>query len=147
MRKLLALLVLIPFAAVVVLSCDDHPTAPQEAQAATTTLASRATQAKGPPALPAVTLADYTWVHTVSTITSAGAHGTTVRCPEGTNPIAGGGWCAPPAEYLGDMPTKIGSGPPEPPFGWIVWCNNPSDTETNIYVAAMCVGSVSPDAE
>jgi hypothetical protein len=35
MRKLLALLVLVPFAAVLVLSCDEHPTAPEDARAAT----------------------------------------------------------------------------------------------------------------
>ena len=52
MRKLLALLVLVPFAAVVVLSCDDHPTAPEEVQAATTAQESSAPQATRVPPLP-----------------------------------------------------------------------------------------------
>jgi hypothetical protein len=53
MRKLLALLVLLPFAAVAVLSCDDSPTAPEEASAATTIQESSTPQAsRQPPALP-----------------------------------------------------------------------------------------------
>ena len=147
MRKLLALLVLVPFVAVAVLSCDDHPTSPEEAQAATTALAAQTTrEAKGPPSPPAVPLSDYSWVSYVGSSTAT-AFGTTVRCPEGTNSIAGGGICFPPARYIGDMPTKIGAGPPAPPFGWVVWCENPTGAEVSAHVSAVCVESVPPDAE
>ena len=94
MRKVLTLLVLVPFATVVVLSCDDHPTAPEEVQAATTVQESSAPQAsKQPPTLPMpVVLSGWTLaVADEQTWIPDGALGaSTAWCPEGKIPVAGG---------------------------------------------------------
>jgi hypothetical protein len=93
MRKLLALLVLVPFAAVAVLSCDDHPTAPEEAQPATTLQESSAPQAAAKaPTLPTpVMLSDFTLATTPGTALGAGAiDETVILCPSGFVPIDAG---------------------------------------------------------
>ncbi len=89
MRKLLALLV--PFAAVVVLSCDDPPTAPEEAQAATTVQESSTPQMARVPALPTpVVLAGAEVAGYAAGFTSSSRSSATVDCPLGKWPITGG---------------------------------------------------------
>ena len=91
MRKLLALLVLVPFAAAVVLSCDDHPTAPEEAQAATTLQEASTPQAlKQPPwGAPAV-LSGAVIVQTTVQFLGSGMSWPKVYCPDGKFPVSGG---------------------------------------------------------
>ena len=93
MRKLLALLVLVPFAAAVVLSCDDHPTAPEEVQAATTAQEASTPQAstKAPTLPTPVVLADFTLATAPGTVLGAGeTEETVILCPSGFVPIDGG---------------------------------------------------------
>jgi hypothetical protein len=94
MRKLLALLILVPFAAVVVLSCDDHPTAPEEAQAATTVQESSTPQAAAKaPTLPTPVVLSGAEVITGPYAATSNL-GETVysyaACPDGKIPLSGG---------------------------------------------------------
>ena len=139
MRRLLALLVLVPFAAVVVLSCDDHPTAPEEVQAATTVQESSAPQAAvKPPALPTpVLLAGLSF--TKATITATAGQSATFRinCPPGKAPITGGLDCR-DAVYGGSGPeVDPGSGGVE--YGWRGTCRNETDADVVVQISVMCV--------
>ena len=92
MRKLLALLVLVPFAVVLVLSCDGHPTAPEDAQAATTVQESSAPQAaaKAPTLPTAVMLSGVEIAAWASGVTTSSRAAAVADCPEGEWPISGG---------------------------------------------------------
>jgi hypothetical protein len=92
MRKLLGLLMLIPFAAVLVLSCDEHPTAPEEARAATTVQESSAPQAaaKAPTLPTAVVLSGAEIAVWASGLTSYSRATAVADCSEGKWPISGG---------------------------------------------------------
>lgn len=87
MRKLLALLGLVPFAAVVVLSCEDHPTAPETetARAASSVQASRAPALPTPVMLAGAEVAGY-----AAGVTEFSRSSATVDCPVGKWPITGG---------------------------------------------------------
>ncbi len=91
MRRLLALLVLVPFATMVVLSCDDPPTAPEQAQAATTPQESSTPQAaKKPPFEAPAVLSGAVIVKQTVSITGTGMGWPKVYCPEGKFPVSGG---------------------------------------------------------
>ncbi len=145
MRKLLALFVLVPFAAVFVLSCDDPPTAPEQAEAATTVQESPTPQAsRQPPALPMpVRLSG--WVRSYDDVNeiAPGMPGFSLAlCPSGTVAITGGFDTAGTTDFVlkrSNPDTSIDGQP-----GWMVAVINESSTET-LYmraVAACVAGTV-----
>ena len=91
MRKLLALLLLVPFAAVLVFGCDEVPTEPETAVAATTAegsstpMAARAAPQVKPAQLSGVFVDGY-----AAGESSTSRKNATVPCPEGKWPISGG---------------------------------------------------------
>jgi hypothetical protein len=145
MRRLLALLVLVPFAAVVVLSCDDHPTAPEEVQAATTVLESSAPQAAAKaPTLPTPVMLSG-WIRTYADEGNPIAPGdpgfSLARCPSGTVAITGG------FDTVGSSDFVLMRSNPEwvdGQSGWFMGVWNKSATE-NLYfrtVAACVAGTM-----
>ena len=91
MRKFLGLLMLVPFAAILVLSCDEHPTSPENAQAATTLHEASTPQADKPPTLPVgVSLGSWTLVQETVVIPEYDVGAVFVACPAGTAPVTGG---------------------------------------------------------
>ena len=92
MRKLLGLLMILPFGAILVLSCDGQPTAPENAQAATTVQESSARQAaaKAPTLPAAVMLSGVEIAAWASGMTSYSRAIAVADCSEGKWPISGG---------------------------------------------------------
>ncbi len=92
MRKLFGLLLSVPFAAILVLSCDDHPTAPDQAQTTTTVQEWSAPQAATrAPTLPtAVKLSGVEVAAWASGVTTSSRATAVADCPEGKWPISGG---------------------------------------------------------
>ncbi len=90
MRKLLVSLVLVPLAAITVLSCDDHPTAAEATQAATTVAeSSTALAAKSAPLPKPVALSGAVYVNSYNSC-SGPYCSAQVDCPAGKIPIVGG---------------------------------------------------------
>ena len=91
MRKLLAQLLLVPFAAVLVFGCDEVPTEPENVVAATTAedsttpLAARAAPQVKPARLSGVLVDGFAAGESSISLKNA-----TVPCPEGKWPITGG---------------------------------------------------------
>ena len=141
MRKFLGLLMLVPFAAILVLSCDEHPTAPENAQAATTALESSTPLATKAPPLPVpVLLNDVSFENTVEVI-GPGLHERVVSCPEGTVPLSGGVACTTGGVIQGSQPSAPGG---EPPYGWAGACQNETTGSIGMVVSAICVSAASP---
>ena len=143
MQKLLAMLVLVPFAAVVVLSCDDHPTAPEGAQAATTVQeASTPQAAKQPPTLPmAVRLSGVEFVQgtTNSQVSIGYTAGSFAMCPSGKVPLSGGYWASPGdpnSRYIVNIsqPYKSGS-----EIGWLASAMLTAGSGVSVTAYALCV--------
>jgi hypothetical protein len=144
MRKLLGLLMLVPFAAILVLSCDEHPTAPENAQAATTVQESSTPQATKAPRLPTpVALSGYTvQVSPVLAICPSGSDNCCAgnMCPAGKVLIAGGFETNTPDFVL----TR------ERPFfqpisnqvGWAVCVTNTSSGSLELGVSVACTDGV-----
>ncbi len=151
MRKFLGLLMLVPFAAILVLSCDDHPTAPEEVQAATTVQESSTPQATKAPPLPTpVVLADW-HVTTGNGKISANSWGPVFAyCPDGTFPIGGGFSCSSDAACAYSSGAQvIANGPHRDdggPDGWQVWYRNDTSNEMTGLAYAVCVAAVQYDS-
>ena len=91
MRRFLGLLMLVPFAVILVLSCDKNPTAPENAQAATAVQESSTPQADKPPTLPlGISLGSWTLVQETVVIPEYDSGAVFVACPSGTAPVTGG---------------------------------------------------------
>ena len=142
MRKLLALLVLVPFAAVLVLSCDEHPTAPENAQAATTVQESSTPQAMKAPPLPTPVLLNVVSFESTVEVIGPGLHERVVYCPEGTVPLSGGVACTTGGVIQGSQPSASGG---EQPYGWAGACENETTGSIGIVVSAICVSAASPN--
>ena len=139
MRKLLALLVLVPFAAIVVLSCDDHPTAPEEVQAATAVQESSTPQAstKAPTLPTPVTLAGYSTKFSTVTLDPGETKGTYAWCPLGKVPIAGGFDCI-DMEPRANSPASEGYNG-EAQLGWYGACTNTTGSVRGLTVRVICI--------
>lgn len=145
MRKPIALLVLVPFAAVLVLSCDDHPTAPEEAQAATTVPETSAPQATRIPALPTpVRLSGVVEVGATLGTVATGSINAYAACPEGKWPISGGFDIDPVTNGYRVVANRPGPSPYGPNAGaWIVTAVRESgDADWTLEAWAICVDGV-----
>jgi hypothetical protein len=141
MRKLLALLVLVPFAAVLVLSCDEHPTAPEDARAATIVQESSAPLAAQPPALPiGVTLSSWTLVEETVVIPDSDVGSVFAACPAGMAPVTGGFECETSYELLANRPAMQNG-----KAGWYAFIYNlgeGTDQDLTAYAACVSVATV-----
>jgi hypothetical protein len=92
MLKMLGAIMLVPFAALLVLSCDDHPTAPEkplsttDAQESSAGLADR----KAPPLAAPVVLAGVEVQALAAGVTTSSRSSVEVQCSTGKWPISGG---------------------------------------------------------
>ncbi len=138
MRKLLALLVLVPVAAIVVLSCDDHPTGLDEAQATTNVEASSAPQATKAPPLPTpVLLAGLSFTKNSVSIDPGATLTVKIDCPPGRAPLTGGLNCR-EATYAGSGP-EIDPGPEGAGYGWEGTCRNETEGAVQVQISVICI--------
>lgn len=141
MRKLLALVVLVPFAAAIVLSCDDHPTAPEGVRASTTVQEASTPQTAKVPALPMpVVLAGAEVSGYAAGMTVSSRRSARVDCSAGKWPITGG-W-----QVLGSETSvfSVQTSAPvarDPDYGsWLVELIRTEGTgEWNLVAYAVCV--------
>jgi hypothetical protein len=138
---MLGLLLIVPFAVILVLSCDDHPTAPRDAQAATTVQESSTPLATKPPALPiGVTLSSWTLVEETVVIPESDVGSVFAACPAGMAPVTGGFECETSYELLANRPAMQNGR-----AGWYVFMYNQgegTDQDLTAYAACVSVATV-----
>ena len=123
------------FVAVLAFGCDEHPTQPETAQAATTAQESSTPQAARPPALPMpVVLSGFTLVRASASIAPGGGDNVTATCPEGKYPITGG-VSYPLLELGASFPVNVTN----TEWGWWGLCFNRGTAAHDCTVFAVCV--------
>lgn len=144
MRKLLATLVLIPFAAAVFLSCDDQPAGIEEAHSETTVQESSTPQAAKVPTFPTpVTLAGYYTVFSTVAVDPGETKGTRAWCPLGKVPIAGGFDCM-DMEPRANSPDSEGHNG-DVQLGWYGGCTNSTTLTRYLTVRVICIDGADPE--
>lgn len=134
-RKLPALLLLVPFGAVLVFGCDEVPTEPETAVAATTVQESSTPQAARVPGLPTpVKLSGLTLVRASVSIAAGGGDNVAASCPEGKYPVTGG-VSYPLMELGASFPVNLTN----TEWGWWGFCFNRDTVAHDCTVFAVCV--------